>query len=72
MKYRAFCVNYEPAGLSLTKAKIDLLMSSVDVCVFAPKGIPVGARVDSFAGKRLRCVAHEHHGKIVILEDDPS
>lgn len=74
MKYRAFCIGYEPAALSLTlnKAMIDTLMSGADMCVFAPKGVPVGARVDSIVGKKLRCVAHEHHGKIVILEDDPS
>lgn len=72
MKYRAFCIGYEPVALRLSKAMIDSLMAGADVCVFAPKGIPVGTRVDSIAGKRLRCVGHEHHGKIVILEDDPS
>lgn len=72
MKYRAFCINYEPPGFALSKATVDALMSAADVCVFAPKGIPVGVRVDSFNGKRLRCVAHEHHGKIVILEEEVS
>lgn len=72
MKYRAFCIGYEPAALSLTKAKIDSLMSEADVCVYAPRGIPLGVRVDAFTGKKLRCVGHEHHGKIVILEDETS
>lgn len=74
MRYRAFCINYEPAALALTltKAMIDSMMAGADLCVFAPKGIPIGVRVDSIAGKKLRCVGHEHHGKIVILEDDPS
>ena len=72
MKYRAFCMGYEPAALSLTltKAMIDSLMAGADLCVFAPKGVPVGARVDSVVGKRLRCVGHEHHGKVVILQDE--
>ena len=74
MKYRAFCIGYEPTALRLilTKAMIDSLMAGADICVFAPKGVPVGARVDSIVGKRLRCVAHEHHGKIVILEEQES
>lgn len=71
MTYRAFCINYEPGAFRPTKAMIDSLMATVDLCLFAPKGVPVGARVDSFAGKKLRCVGHEHHGKIVILEDEP-
>lgn len=72
MRYRAFCVNYEPRSLALSKELIDGLMASADVCLYAPKGIPVGAKVNALNGKRLRCVAHEHHGKIVILvEDEP-
>ena len=72
MKYRAFCIGYEPTALSLTltRTMIDSMMAEADLCVLAPKGIPVGVRVDSFRGKRLRCVGHEHHGKIVILEDE--
>lgn len=70
MRYRAFCIGYEPPGRTLTKAVIDTLMQEADVCIMARKGVPIGSKFDGFDGRRLRCVAHEHHGKIVVLEDD--
>jgi hypothetical protein len=69
VRYRAYCINYEPPGRTLSRKLIDELIAGADVCVYATKGIPIGATFDSVHGKRMRCVAHEHHGKIVILDD---
>lgn len=69
MKYRAFCIGYEPVRLLLSKSTIDLLMQQADVCILAPHGVPIGANIDAVGGKRMRCIAHEHHGKIVLLEE---
>ena len=70
MRVRAFLIGYEPVRLRLTKEVIDSLMKTVDVCVAAPQGVPIGANLDTSLG-RMRYVGHEHHGKIVILERAP-
>jgi hypothetical protein len=68
MRIRAFCMGYEPVRLPLTKAIIDALMREADICILAPRGVPIGGKVDVGQTDRMRCVAHEHHGKIVVLE----
>lgn len=66
MKYRAFCMNHEPRRLPFTRAEIDALMQQADMCIAAPNGVRIGTNID-VGGKRMRCVGHEHEGKIVVL-----
>jgi hypothetical protein len=85
MKYRAYLFEYEPPGLALTEASAEAMMEESDFCIFAPAGIPVGMSIrlteeilsgtegkSPRKGSALRCIAHEHKGKVVVLEETSS
>jgi hypothetical protein len=85
MKYRAYLFEYEPPGLALTEASAEAMMEESDFCIFAPAGIPIGMSIRLVeeilpgtggkcprTGSSLRCVAHDHGGKVVVLEETSS
>jgi len=82
MSYRAYLFEHEPPGLALTEPLIESMIDGSDFCIFAPAGIPVGATLrlteeiypgtggrSPRRGSALRCIAHEHSGKVIVLEE---
>lgn len=74
-RYRAYCIGYEPTRFVPKQALIDELITGSHFCILEPKGVPIGTKLRDLTiagGVPLRAVAHEHHGKIVILEEESS
>jgi hypothetical protein len=85
MSYRVYLFEYEPPGLVLTEPLMESMMNESDFCIFAPDGIPIGASLrlveeicpgaggrSPRKGAAMRCIAHEHKGKVVVLEETSS
>jgi hypothetical protein len=76
-------MGYLPPGYpAFTEPEVQAMMDSVDFCIEATSGVPIGSSLTvshaifegdgggPAAGMRIRCAAHEHGGKIAIFESE--
>lgn len=82
-RWRAYVMGFIPPGEQFDEALTKERIESCDFCTQAPDNstIPIGAawRVDRVIfdgdsngppiGTWVRCVSHEHSGKIVVIEE---
>lgn len=83
-RLRAYVIGYEPPGLDLEQMKwsgeLTRLIAGADLCINAPMAVGETCEVAVVAhegdrpaperGTVLRCVGHEHQGKIALLEPE--
>jgi hypothetical protein len=80
-QFRVYLIGYEPPELELTPDTIERLIAQADMCAVVDGVVEVGSEVQVARtvagnpmrappnGARLRCVSHEHHGKVIMAEE---
>lgn len=85
-RFKIYLIGYQPPGFMMSREIASRLISECDCCCMAAGPMPIGMEfdvaeqlLDSLSkteappriGERLRVVAHEHKGKVIIAEVVP-